>query len=576
MTAPAVVASSRPAGAAYREHREDRRERSEVTDMIDILRSFTLRKTPQSRPADRRQVPNSAGGFTFEVSDEQRLRRFLVLGTDGGTYYTSAPTLTLEAAQFVVQLAEFDPQLLVDTIVDVSLRGAAPRQQPALFALALAASVADDAGRARALAALPQVARTGTHLFLFATYVEQFRGWGRGLRRGVAQWYLDRGVDELALQVVKYRQREGWSHRDLLRLAHPVTVEPDRAALFDWVAGREPAPEVALPRLVEGFRRAQSAAPEAIPGLIGDYGLTWEMLPDEALTRPATWAALLQRGMPQTALLRQLPRLTRLGLLAPGGDWLAPVTAALVDPARLRRARVHPISVLIAMRTYAAGRGLRAGGGAPGATWEPVAAVVDALDAAFYAAYGAVEPTGRRTLLALDVSGSMGSSVSGLPLTAREASTALALVTAAVEPVGATQIVGFTGAGATYRMVDGAGVLSGLAISPRQRLDDALRVTAGLPFGPTDCALPMQWALREGRAVDTFVVYTDNETWHGSEHPHQALRRYREATGIPARLVVVGMTATRFTIADPSDAGMLDVAGFDVSVPQVVADFSRG
>jgi 60 kDa SS-A/Ro ribonucleoprotein len=36
------------------------------------------------------------------------------------------------------------------------------------------------------------------------------------------------------------------------------------------------------------------------------------------------------------------------------------------------------------------------------------------------------------------------------------------------------------------------------------------------------------------------------------------------------------MTATRFTIADPSDAGMLDVAGFDVSVPQVVADFSRG
>jgi 60 kDa SS-A/Ro ribonucleoprotein len=204
--------------------------------MIDILRSFTLRKTPQSRPADRRQVPNSAGGFTFEVSDEQRLRRFLVLGTDGGTYYTSAPTLTLEAAQFVVQLAEFDPQLLVDTIVDVSLRGAAPRQQPALFALALAASVADEAGRARALTALPQVARTGTHLFLFATYVEQFRGWGRGLRRGVAQWYLDRGVDELAVQVVKYRQREGWSHRDLLRLAHPVTVEPDRAALFDWVA----------------------------------------------------------------------------------------------------------------------------------------------------------------------------------------------------------------------------------------------------------------------------------------------------------------------------------------------------
>ena len=564
--------------------------------MIDILRTITMRRTSQSRPAEPRQVPNSAGGFTFEVTDEQRLRRFLVLGTDGGTYYTSEPTLTLEAAHFVVELAEFDPRLLVDTIVDVSLRGAAPRQQPALFALAIAASMADVAGRARALSALPQVARTGTHLFLFATYVEQFRGWGRGLRRGVAQWYLDRGVDELALQVVKYRQREGWSHRDLLRLAHPVTVEPDRAALFDWVAGREPTPEVALPRLVEGFRRAQSAAPQVIPGLIGDFGLTWEMLPDQALTRAETWAALLERGLPQTALLRQLPRLTRLGLLAPGSEWLGPVTAQLTDPERLRRARVHPISVLVALRTYAAGRGLRsahgrgrAGGRVPGglgragrvaaqavSTWQPVASVLDALDAAFYAAYGAVQPTGRRTLLALDVSGSMGSPISGLPMSAREASTALALVQTSVEPAGATEIVGFTGEGATYRMADGAGVPSGLAISPRQRLDDALRVTAGLPFGPTDCALPMQWALREGRAVDTFVVYTDNETWHGSEHPHQALRRYREATGIPARLVVVGMTATRFTIADPSDAGMLDVAGFDVSVPQVVADFARG
>ena len=45
------------------------------------------------------------------------------------------------------------------------------------------------------LAALPAVARTGTHLFLFAGYVEQFRGWGRGLRRAVADWYVSKPVD---------------------------------------------------------------------------------------------------------------------------------------------------------------------------------------------------------------------------------------------------------------------------------------------------------------------------------------------------------------------------------------------
>ena len=64
--------------------------------------------------------------------------------------------------------------------------------------------------------------RTGTHLFQFAAFVEGFRGWGRSLRRAVGRWYAGQPVDALAYQAVKYRQREGVSHRDLLRLAHPA------------------------------------------------------------------------------------------------------------------------------------------------------------------------------------------------------------------------------------------------------------------------------------------------------------------------------------------------------------------
>ena len=76
--------------------------------------------------------------------------------------------------------------------------------------------------------------------------------------------------------------------------------------------------------------------------------------------------------------------------------------------------------------------------------------------------------------------------------------------------------------------------------------------------------------------MDVFVVYTDNETWAGKVHPHQALRAYRERTGIPAKLVVVGMTASGFSIADPDDGGMLDVAGFDAAVPGLITEFARG
>ena len=115
--------------------------------------------------------------------------------------------------------------------------------------------------------------------------------------------------------------------------------------------------------------------------------------------------------------------------------------------------------------------------------------------------------------------------------------------------------------------------LTELAVSPRQRLDDVVRLTSALPFGGTDCALPMTEALRRRWAVDAFVVYTDSETWAGPIHPAQALREYRARTGIAAKLVVVAMASNGFTIADPDDAGMLDVVGFDTATPQVIADF---
>jgi 60 kDa SS-A/Ro ribonucleoprotein len=529
---------------------------------MDVLRSLNLRRTPQSQRADARQQRNSAGGYAFTLDDLGRLRRFLTLGVDGGTYYVKAHDLARDNVAVVARLAETDPQGLVSTIVETSTRGVAPRQNPALFALAYAASLPQTSQLA--LAALPQVARTGTHLLLFAGYVEQFRGWGRGLRRAVGGWYLAKEPGAVAYQAVKYRQREGWSHRDLLRLAHPQTVSPELKDTFDWIVRGSVGEHV--PALIEGFVQAQQATdPADWAQLVRRYRLSWEMLPDAALGQAAVWDALLDTGIPQTALMRQLPRLTRLGMLPDLGGRTEEVTAQLNDPDRLRRARVHPVSVLVAQRTYASGRSARGAG-----TWTPTRQVVDALDAAFYQAFGTFEPSGKRTLLALDVSGSMGAAISGMPITAREASAALALVQLATEPGAAA--VGFTtGGGRNWHDSD----LKPLAISPRQRLDDALRVIDAMPMSGTDCALPMLYATKNKIKVDTFVIYTDNETWAGTIHPHQALQEYRRKTGIPARLVVVGMTATEFTIADPTDPGMLDIVGFDAAVPSLITEFAR-
>ena len=140
-----------------------------------------------------------------------------------------------------------------------------------------------------------------------------------------------------------------------------------------------------------------------------------------------------------TALVRNLATMTRVGVLAPGSDGTAKVVAQLGD------CGAHP---------QGAGPPDRAAGGAahlrrrprrprPGRAGRRCREIVDALDAAFYTAFENVEPTGKRLLLALDVSGSMvGGRVAGVPgLTPRDASAALALVTAATEP--RYEIVGF-------------------------------------------------------------------------------------------------------------------------------------
>jgi 60 kDa SS-A/Ro ribonucleoprotein len=225
---------------------------------MSYLKRYGAKQVPQSEPLAG-QVANSAGGFAWPVDDWTRLRRFLILGSEGGSYYASERKLTRENAQAVGRAVRADGKRAVAEIVAVSRAGRAPKNDPALYALALAAGTGDEETRRAALDALSQVARTGTHLFQFASFVEGFRGWGRSLRRAVGRWYAARPVDELAYQAVKYRRREGVTHRDLLRLAHPaqsvsagnptLAVSAEHARLFDWIvrAGETDG----LPRLVE-------------------------------------------------------------------------------------------------------------------------------------------------------------------------------------------------------------------------------------------------------------------------------------------------------------------------------------
>jgi 60 kDa SS-A/Ro ribonucleoprotein len=116
-------------------------------------------------------------------------------------------------------------------------------------------------------------------------------------------------------------------------------------------------------------------------------------------------------------------------------------------------------------------------------------------------------------------------------------------------------------------------------IRPEMTIQDAIRAT-DVPFGATDCALPMTEALKmyrqNGTAFDVFCVYTDSETYAPTVHPQVALEVYRKETGIDAKLIVVGMTSNCLSIADPKDKNTLNLAGFDTSTPELISMFARG
>jgi 60 kDa SS-A/Ro ribonucleoprotein len=556
--------------------------------MTNYARHFSTQATPQKERARRDQQQNAAGGWAFALDLWARLDRWLVLGGEGGSYYASERELTRDNARTVEECLAADGVRVVARIAEVSRSGRAPKNAPAVFALAMAAGHADAATRRAALAALPEVCRTGTELFHFARDVQGFRRWGRGLRGAVAAWYNDQPVERVAYQAVKYPSRDGWSHRDLLRLSHPKARTPEHDALYRWIVGGmdalardgdkgRPIPADRLPAAVRAFEALRAEKDRRrVVSLIREHRLTHEMLLTEWKNDAEVWEALLA-DMPQTALIRNLGKMTAVGLLAPHSAATRRVAAQLTDAGRLARARVHPVSLLSALRVYEQGHGERARLRANALSWTPARAIVDALDEAFYLAFKSIEPTGKIHLLGLDVSGSMGSGViAGVPgLTPRVASAAMAMATARAEPGFIPMAFTAASGGHGGQWGGGESGFTPLAISPRQRLDDVVKAVEKLPMGGTDCALPMIWATRNRVPVDTFVIYTDSETWAGAVHPFQALAEYRHRLGRPAKLVVVGMTATGFSIADPADPGMLDVVGFDAAAPQVMADFAR-
>ena len=736
------------------------------------------------------QIANNAGGYSFPLPLEQEWMRYLIIGSksDNGSFYQCGGAIATTISRCIMAAVSSPATCahLIRDIVDVSVSARAPKQEMTMMSLAAAIVFPpDNACKAQALAAINQVCRIPTHLFMLVQYIRDIsqdkpknpgKGFGKGVRRALTEYYTSRNGLELAVLVTKYKNREGWTHEDLISLLHinPAEMKDDGGRLvLEWIMKKD-KPErqitanpvkgivaTTLPAKMERteFLKRLAAIPtpdrdmggaaaaaagtaaageskgfiktitSAIGSVLGGGGggggggsatavtdvkascpprllqvlfevvhpespmsgtlklmvrdneplqnvkqtlndigvgtsfvfhyngclisstkslrdisydttkkiylgagvepiiepvaahavvsvaalpvsepepeskkpcedplvatarflkallelaktgekkdavaavalmeqnkkIQREHLPTELLNTPQIWNTLLS-GMGMTALVRNLGKLSQVGIASSRSQ---DIIKMLTDPKSVKDSKIHPLQVLVGMKTYSQGKG-----DLGSMTWTPNSYITTALSTTFRQAFGNITSTGKRYMIGLDVSGSMGMCMcaGAKNITPREGSVAMAMMTLHAEGAENVHVYGFSN---VFYSFNGK-------IRPEMTIQDAIKAT-DVPFGATDCALPMTEALKmytnSGIVFDVFCVYTDNETYAPNIHPQVALEQYRKATGVDAKLIVIGMVANQLTIADPKDKNTLNLAGFDTATPELISMFVRG
>ncbi|XP_078263879.1 RNA-binding protein RO60 isoform X2 [Rhinoraja longicauda] len=510
----------------------------------------------------------------WQVTDLTRLRRFLCFGSEGGTYTTNEEKLGKENAQAILRLIEEGKGAeVIQEIKTFGIERRVATQDPTLFALALCTQCSDPSTKQAAYKALTEICCIPTHLFTYIQFRKDLSGgmkcgiWGRALRKAVATWYNSKDGMSIAMAVTKYKRKAGWSHKDLLRLSHLKPANEDLTLVTKYImkgwkeveeAYKDKENSDGIQRLLKYFealeRIKMSQDEQEVAHLIEEYRLVREHLLTNHLKSQEVWKALL-KDMPIIAILKNLGKMTADSILKPGSEEVAMLCERLKNETALKKAQIHPFHILVALETYKTAKGNRGK-----LKWNLDPEILVALNQAFYKAFKNIEPTGKHFVLALDVSSSMCSQILGCrALCANSVAAVMSMVVKQTEA--SSTIVAFS---------DG---MVPLHITSEMALDKVLAAMHAVPFGSTDCALPMLWAIKTKTAADVFIVLTDNETYYGNIHPAEALREYRKKMGIPAKLVICGLGSNGFSIADPDDRGMMDICGFDNGALEVIRNF---
>ncbi len=554
-----------------------------VKTYTNSLKKVKASKGKVSKPITGHEsysTPNYGGGYSLKMSPQDVLERFLILGVEGSFYYVGKNELLENNTKNIISLVNTNPQDVYNATRDISINKRAISNDPAIYVTALLCAHPKQEIRQLGYSLVPQVCRTGTHVFHFCEMITKMRGWSRGLRNAVNSFYTTKNWDQLVYQVLKYRQRDGWSVKDVFRCTHPdfgrdklknslahyiVNSDRDETAfgkLNDYCLFGEEAKgskQIVVFLDISKWKESEKSKKQMkdLIKYILFADLTQEFIPTWYKNEPEVQEALLQK-MPLMATIRNLGAYSASGLLGP---FNSNASKLIVDRITnfdiLSKAGVHPLQVMTASKIYNNGRGLKGS-----LTWNPNSQISSALETCFNLSFKSAPVVGKNFMISVDVSGSMSSNFQEYPFTYCEVAACIALAMVKREP--STYVVGFNNQ------------LHDLNFTEKDTLESAVRKASKYCGYTTDAGKPIEKAIKDKLPVDVFLHITDSD-FNAGKHPLTLVEEFRKKMNRPkTRLMSVGLVPSHYGtvgFASELDKYSMDIKGFDTSIPQIIHSF---
>jgi 60 kDa SS-A/Ro ribonucleoprotein len=497
----------------------------------------------RGRHSGKVDTRNLAGGEAYKYADRQKLAQLAVTGTIGDLYYQNAE---MELDQ-VLQAAEaVSDEFLAKTAVYARQKGRM-KDLPALLLSVLTSR--DPVLLSRAF---PQVVTNGKMLRNFVQIMRSGQTGRKSL--GTRPKALVRGWLNSAseYQLLQASIGNDPSLADVIKMVHPKPRDEERAALFAWLIGK-PCDVGKLPENVQDYvAYKENPKGRDVPDV------PFQMLTHLPLSKD-DWTKLALNGswnMVRMNLNTFLRHGVFEGTLFGKAHAVQQVADILKDPQRIRKANAFPYQLLTSYQALSSDM--------------PVE-IRDAMHEAMELSVANVPSFKRRVVVCPDVSGSMGSPVTGYR----------------------------KGASTQTRCIDVAALVSSAIL--RQNRDAMV-----LPFevsvrnvvleardtimtnaqklmeqwgGGTNCAAPLEWLNKNGQAPDLVILVSDNQSWAGAQggattgvmREWMVLKRRNPE----AKMVCIDIAPYGTTQAQ-SRPDILNVGGFSDAVFDQIAAFAEG